>query len=372
MHSARHWHVFCRVVDNFGDIGVAWRLAADLAARGEHVRLHADDASALAWMAPAGRRGVELLAWDGDGRPDDPAPGDVVVETFGCGLPQRFLERMAALDPTPAWIDVEHLSAEAYVERSHGLPSPVKTAGKRWLTRHFYFPGFTPRTGGLLREADLVAARDDFDREAWLAGHDIAAQPGERLVSLFCYDAAALPALLDRLGDQPTLLLAAPGAAAQRLGGLLGPSLRRGALRARRLPWLPQTGYDRLLQACDLNFVRGEDSFVRAQWAGRPFVWQAYAQSDDAHAVKLEAFLDRLLDAADAALAASLRSLWRAWNGLAGDGAALPPLTPLPDWAALARCWRGHLEAQADLTTQLIGFVETVRPRFDERRPGSI
>ena len=28
------------------------------------------------------------------------------------------------------------------------------------LTRHFYFPGFTDATGGLLRESGLLAARD--------------------------------------------------------------------------------------------------------------------------------------------------------------------------------------------------------------------
>ena len=377
--SPRQWDVFCRVVDNFGDVGVARRLAGDLASRGGRVRLRIDDASALAWMAPGGTPGVELLGWDDDDGGD--GPGDVVVETFGCGLPQRFLDRMAALDAPPAWIDVEHLSAEDYVERSHRLPSPVKAAGDRWLTRHFFFPGFTPRTGGLLREPGLAAARDDFDRDAWLAAQGIEALPGERLASLFCYADAPLPALLDRLGDAPTLLLAAPGPAASRLTSLLGPALRRGALRARLLPWLPQTGYDRLLWSCDLNFVRGEDSFVRAQWAGVPFVWQAYAQQDGVHAAKLESFLGRLLadadadaaaDAAAAGVAVPLRRLWLAWNGVAGPGTELPPLPPLPGWNALMRRWRRHLEAQADLTTQLIAFVDSLRPTGEPDRPNPV
>ena len=29
------WDLFCRVIDNHGDLGVCWRLARDLAARGE-------------------------------------------------------------------------------------------------------------------------------------------------------------------------------------------------------------------------------------------------------------------------------------------------------------------------------------------------
>ena len=58
--DARSWDIFCQVIDNFGDIGVCWRLAADLAARGHQVRLWVDDASALHWMAPQGAAGVEV------------------------------------------------------------------------------------------------------------------------------------------------------------------------------------------------------------------------------------------------------------------------------------------------------------------------
>jgi len=61
------WDLFCRVIDNFGDIGVCWRLAADLAGRGEAVRLWTDDAGALAWMAPQGAPGVQVCAWPADG-----------------------------------------------------------------------------------------------------------------------------------------------------------------------------------------------------------------------------------------------------------------------------------------------------------------
>ena len=73
------WDVFCRVIDNLGDVGVCWRLARDLAARGDTVRLWIDDASALAWMAPGGATGVEVGAFDAAGD-----PGEVVVEAFGC------------------------------------------------------------------------------------------------------------------------------------------------------------------------------------------------------------------------------------------------------------------------------------------------
>ena len=47
-----------------------------------------------------------------------------------------------------------------------------------------------------------------------------------------------------------------------------------------------------LLANCDLNFVRGEDSLVRAIYSGKPFIWQPYIQGNDAHLEKLNAFIN--------------------------------------------------------------------------------
>ncbi len=355
MPARRTWDVFCRVIDNHGDLGVAWRLCADLAERGENVRFWVDDAAALAWMAPQGQAGVSLVAWT-DPAPDL-EPGDVVVETFGCDPPPCFVRRMAEREGPPAWINLEYLSAEAYVERSHGLPSPVDVRG-RLLTKRFVYPGFTAGSAGLLREPGLLAARRAFDRDGWFHALGLPVDPGERLASLFCYENPALAGMLDVLSVTPTLLLVTPGAAATQIRALLGPALRRGALRARLLPYLSQPGYDRLLWACDLNFVRGEDSFVRAQWAGKPFVWQIYPQQDGAHGVKLHAFLDRLLADADDAVAGPLRSVWLGWNGLAPLPATLPASGP---WRSLCEAWCDGLLKQPDLTTQLLSFVEQMR-----------
>jgi uncharacterized repeat protein (TIGR03837 family) len=346
------WDLFCRVVDNFGDIGVCWRTACDLASRGERVRLWVDDASALAWMAPGGHAGVQVLPWDS--ATATLHAGDVVVEAFGCNPPPAFVRQMAAAPRPPVWIDLEYLSAQPYVERSHGLPSPQMSGPGAGLTKWFFYPGFTRRTGGLLREPGLVQRLAAADRGTWLAGHGLSAQPGERVVSLFCYANAALPALLDALAQAPTLLLATAGAAFTQLRALLGPGMSRGRLRAAGLPLLPQSAYDLLLAACDLNFVRGEDSFVRAQWAGRPFVWQIYPQDDGAHAAKLIAFLDLFLADAPPSLALSVRAGWMAWNGLADPASPLAPPAP---WQAQVGAWRDRLLAQPDLVSQLTGFV---------------
>lgn len=346
---AMHWDLFCRVIDNFGDIGVSWRLASDLARRGQQVRLWVDDPSALAWMAPCPVAGVQVLHWTDD--TPLPAPGDVVVETFGCDPPAAFVARMAARATPPVWLNLEYLSAEAYVARSHRLASPQFSGPGAGLTKWFFYPGFSTDTGGLLREPGLLAALDALDGPAFLRELGVQPVPGERCVSLFCYDGAQVPALAARLADAPTLLLGTPGAASAALAAApLPPQVRHLAL-----PWLSQADYDRLLRACTLNFVRGEDSFVRAQWAGRPFIWQIYPQHDGVHAGKLDAFLDRHLAGADDTLASAVRGWMRAWNGLTP---ALPD-TPLPaaEWARHSLAWRQTLAAQEDLVSQLSAFV---------------
>ncbi len=350
------WDLFCRVLDNHGDIGVCWRLSADLAARGERVRLWLDDASALRWMAPAGASGVEVRAWPTHDAGVD--AGDVVIEAFGCELPTWLVRRMAGTTRAPVWINLEYLSAEPFVERAHRLPSPQRGGAGGGLRKWFFYPGFSARTGGLLREPDLADRMRAFDAPAWRHAHAAAANAGEQIVSLFCYAQPALPALLDQLAQRPTLLLATAGAATSQVDALLGPSLRRGGLRAVLLPALTQRDYDHVLWASDLNFVRGEDSFVRAQWAGRPFVWQIYPQHDGVHLAKLDAFIACHLAGADAATAAAVAAFCRAWNS---GRAALPTLPSALAWQTHCAAWCAGLSAHFDLVTQLIGFAREAR-----------
>jgi uncharacterized repeat protein (TIGR03837 family) len=350
------WDLFCRVIDNHGDLGVCWRLACDLARRGDRVRLWVDDARALSWMAPDGHAGVELRRWT-DVPP--PLPGDVVVEAFGCDPPAAFVHAMSRRQPRPVWINLEYLSAEPYVDRSHGLPSPQPDGQTKW----FFYPGFTPGSGGLLREPGLLSRQADFDRNAWLAARGWSPRHGERVFSLFAYRPLQLSSWLVSWGSQPTLVLASPGPATEALRGMPLPD----GLRVVELPWLSQVDYDHLLWSCDLNAVRGEDSFVRAQWAGAPLLWQIYAQHDGVHVAKLEAFLDRCLAGAPAALAAGIRHAMQRWNGLRtaptppAAAAERPELPELCAWADWQRRWRASLVQQVDLTTQLRSFAASKR-----------
>jgi uncharacterized repeat protein (TIGR03837 family) len=345
MQTGGHWDIFCRVIDNFGDIGVCWRLACDLASRGVRVRLWVDDASALQWMAPAGHAGVQVLPWAQAG--EATRTGEVAIEAFGCELQADFLEAMRRAERPPVWINLEYLSAEAWVERSHALPSPQRNG----LLKHFFFPGFTPATGGLLREPHLAAELAGFDRAAWLARQGVAWQ-GETLVSLFCYEPAALAQLLDQtaLQRETVQLLVTSGRAGRAVEAALKVRQASGQPlpRVAWLPLLSQAGYDQLLWASDLNFVRGEDSLVRAVWAGKPLVWQPYPQADQAHHAKLQAWLDAVQ------APPALREFHAVWNGLAQR--TLPALNP-PGWAPAARAAHDRLAAQSDLTTRLLQFV---------------
>ena len=349
MPTAPRWDIFCRVVDNYGDAGVAWRLARMLAA--EHalaVTLWQDDLAPLARIAPGvaadgtaqRAMGVTIRRWSEPFA--DVEPADVIVEAFGCGLPERYVAKMAERPVAPGWFVLEYLSAERWVDGSHALASPHPRLP---LTRRFWFPGFTQRTGGLLRERGLIDARERFaggsdaTRDFWASLALPARAANEIRVSLFCYANPALTALLDAWaeGNVPVTCIVPEGVAVAELdrwtGGRaarVGTATRHGALTLRPIGFLAQDDYDRLLWACDLNFVRGEDSFVRAQWAARPFVWHAYPQAQDAHLAKLDAFLDLYLAGADSTLAVGVRALWHAWNG----APQAPPIAA--GWAAFS------------------------------------
>lgn len=369
------WDIFCRVVDNFGDIGVCWRLARQLAAEhGLAVRLWVDDLAPFARFCPAiniGQdiqtvAGVSVCRWC-DPFPDV-VPGDVVVEAFAGEIPRSFQLGMTQRSSAPAWINLEYLSAESWVAGTHGLPSPQSN-----LTKYFFFPGFVAGTGGLLRERDLISARDKFQRdktalaEFWHSLGLTSPRGDELRVSLFCYENRALETLLRQWADGSSQVtcLVPEGVAATALSGFFDtPSIATnstyaaGNLRVQAIPFLQQDDYDRLLWACDVNFVRGEDSFVRAQWAARPFVWQIYPQDENAHHIKLEAFLDLFCADMPTAMATRLCTFWRAWNGADFAPAAWDEwLESRAYIGSQTNSWAETLARQADLATTLVNFT---------------
>lgn len=377
--------IFCKVVDNYGDIGICWRLARQLQhEHGVAVTLWVDDLESFRRICPevdpeAGDQfvqGVRVHYWRG--QEGSYAPGevdDIVIEFFGCELPPGYVEAMAQRSPRPVWLNYEGLSAEEWVEGCHRLPSMHP---RLKLTKHFFFPGFTNKTGGLLRERLLGAERAAFQADparmaAFLRGLGLAQGEIDAFkVSLFCYPFAPVAALFQAWEEnaQAVTCLVPEGVAAQAVQALFGrpagagDSATRGALTVRVLPFVAQPDYDRLLWACDLNFVRGEDSWVRAQWANRPFVWHIYLQDENLHHKKLRAFLDRYAVGLD-----SLKTFSLHWNG-AGPGDAQAQDWPalwsalqaeLPAIAARAGAWEAQMSENGDVVRNLLDFAASLR-----------
>lgn len=374
------WDIFCRVIDNFGDIGVSWRLAKQLhREHGAGVRLWVDDLSAFHVICPAVALGVERqvvdaveICWWRDeegavaGQVGECA--DVVIEAFACQLPGDYIALMRA-KPRVLWLNLEYLTAEPWAAECHGLPS-MQAGG---LEKYFFFPGFTDKTGGVLREATLLAQRDAFLASAtlradYLASLAVYPQPGERLISLFAYANSALPSWLDALSQdtRANRVLLLPGPLQKAVAAWLvedqlhvGQSYQKGRLTLQLLPYIKQEYFDQLLWCCDLNAVRGEDSFMRAQWAGKAFLWHIYPQQEDAHLVKLDAFLSLYGQLLQADSRQALNSLWRAWN----HGQTMAEVwqhfvAHEETLQSHARCWSEQQNKQADLATKLALFYQ--------------
>lgn len=373
--------IFCKVVDNYGDIGICWRLARQL--RREHgvdVTLWVDDLHSFRRICPEVEpqaatqqvQGVNVVHWRGqDGTFEPGEVADIVIEFFGVDIPPGYAEAMARREPRPVWINYEGLSAEEWVEGCHRLPSMHPRLP---ITKFFFFPGFTGKTGGLLHEAHLIDERRQFQADpaamaAFLGRFGVTGEEMDSLkVSLFCYPHAPVAELLQvwEGGSTAVTCLVPEGVARDAVQAFMGKeaaagaSATRGALTVRVLPFVPQPDYDRLLWACELNVVRGEDSWVRAQWAGRPFVWHIYPQDENLHHKKLRAFLQRYAAGID-----SLARFSLGWNG-AAEGVHWPDAwqalkDDLPNIAHRTEDWQRQVLENGDLVSNLLAFARSLR-----------
>jgi uncharacterized repeat protein (TIGR03837 family) len=277
---------------------------------------------------------------------------------------------MAVMPAKPVWINLEYLSAEDWVKDCHGLASPHPRLP---LIQTFFIPGFGPGTGGLLgssrQHEELSAWRQQSDaRSRFFAELGIESFSDQMLaVSLFSYDNPAIAGLLDALAEfsRPAMLLVPEGKASGRVAAWLGlaelrpgQSARRGRLTVHSIPFLDHDRYDRVLWACDLNCVRGEDSFIQAQWAARPLIWQPYEQEDGAHWKKLQAFQALYLEGAEPDTARLLVEAWRVWNaGEENPGIWEEYLDKLRELNAHAVRLESHIETWPNLANELVKFV---------------
>jgi uncharacterized repeat protein (TIGR03837 family) len=411
----KHYDIFCKIVDNFGDIGVCWRLAKQLKhEHGIHVRLWIDDLNIARQLIPSldsSQRTqlidhITIAVWDADTAFNQSA--EVAIEAFGCELPESYLQLM---QPDTIWINLEYLSAESWVEGFH-----AKNSKRGNLTRHFFFPGFTKATGGLLREHDIVKnnqkiasdeqLQSDFFRQlnltpeasssALLFRHKINIKTvrAERVeaqesvhistgsmrtdswinnaesikISLFSYPHAPISELLSAMADSTqkincyvpaTSILPKIADFFGKETVAAGEHLHRNNLNLHVLPFLSQADYDRLLASCDINFVRGEDSWIRAIWAGKPFIWQPYWQTEDTHLTKLSAFLDVFYSGCEDTAQQAAFAMHKAWTSPQVTASTwqdyLGNIGTLKTFTAQQS---STLASQPDLATNLVIYIE--------------
>jgi uncharacterized repeat protein (TIGR03837 family) len=230
--------------------------------------------------------------------------GNVIIEAFGTPVPDHWKMRLANREQRPVWINLEYLSAEPWVEECHGMCSTDPQTG--WQ-QYFFFPGFTEKTGGLLgpeKPASQTQGGVPVKRPSCQA------KPEGLSVFVFAYHLDALSCLLkeaDLKGDAVFHLSIGNA-------GVCPPDILANP-RTVTADFVAQSEFDEHLAQHDWLFVRGEDSFVRAQWLGKPLVWQIYPTDDGAHWSKLQSFFERY----SAGLADEPRNawwdLWLLWNG---------------------------------------------------------
>lgn len=395
--------ILCKVVDNFGDIGVVYRLARALSELPERPRLRlvVDDLRAFSLLDPAihaaaGKQlahGWEIFPWDGGAGESRAAfqvrPSRALLECFACGRPD-WLEDILfnpSSDEGCLIVDIEYLTAEAYAEDFHRMPSLTRSPLVR---KAMFLPGFSAGTGGLtldkafalsLERASSEEGRADLRSEllakAVGAGAGAAAEEAfwvcvfgyERDYGRIVADLASYRAGGAAGRARPLLALAAAGKSqdcflrAWEAAGKPFPVLA--------LPFLAQEDWDAVLAACDFAIVRGEDSWSRAALAGSPFLWQAYPQEGRHQLVKVAAFLDRLrphfAGVAEAAAFSALEALYLAFNDRERDGSAerggeglLPVLEAYPDIQAGFRAFSGSLGGNGNLAANLVTFLREI------------
>lgn len=356
--------VFCKVIDNLGDVGVAWRLARQLADEAHAaVSFVVDDLGPFSVIEPVLDRTrawqqvntIEVFTWHAfkAGAALERNADDVclVIEAFGASPSEPYHERVAARQKPPVWINLEYLSAEDWVDGVHELPSPHPRLP---LLRHFFCPGFSERSGGLIREASVQRASEatSSTRES-------------RTVRALAFTYPNAPLGWVYQGFSSVLsdvTLVSPGKPSTDASV---DEPQPAAFALEHVPTVPQPEFDAFLNTFDVLLVRGEDSFVRAQLAAKPMLWHIYQTDDRAHVVKLDAWLARYCEGLPPALERVVR---RANYALIGELTEESSVAAFEDFArhlcdlrAHAVRWQQRLFDQDDLLTQLGRFYARQR-----------
>lgn len=362
--------VFVRVIDNWGDVGVGWRLCMQLACSFPwRVRLWIDDVAALGKLVLAAelaavQDAVMVEKWSDDDsvslRLAQLADPVMVIETFGCDLPSPVLRRMQQCQPL--WLNWEYLTAEDWAVDLQAMPS-LQGNG---LAKYFWFMGIDQQSGGLLREANYLSRRNEFlqqpcVQQAFKQQYGLPLEHVGQLWLIFAYTSERWAEWLSmwRGADEPITLwlaghevadsLRAAGVIAADALQQVGDTFELEQVTMVRIPFVPQSAFDNLLWLADGAIVRGEDSFVRALWAGLPFLWHIYQQEEAVHLQKLDAYWHK----ASINWPASVREAVLALSADLNGGEHLSESFRLRLWQNLRSEWQNWVNAASTWSDSL-------------------
>lgn len=303
--------IFCEIIDNYGDIGVVYRTAKELQKIFPKSKIRAflnklDEFkkinSQVLDLPSQNIDGIEYITFDYlRDNANELLTAQVIIEAFGCQIPEEYME--IAYDNSELLINLEYLSAEDWIEDFHLQSSPL---GRGKLKKVFFMPGFTEKSGGVIADSNYleriqrVLENKEFYEKKYLS--DIEDRENKIVGTLFSYEKNFTPLLEDlKKLDKDVVILAMGEKTQDSLRKILKNfsiedfrnSLKYGKIEIRFLNFLNQEEYEELINIVDFNFVRGEDSFIRAVLTGKPYMWHVYCQEEYAHMDKIEGFLDK-------------------------------------------------------------------------------
>lgn len=349
--------IVCKVIDNYGDAGFSLRLAKALAKQGHSVDLFHDHNPTFEALYPD--KDIDCLrlidASVAEFAADQHCTPDLLIEPFGTSsehTPHRFDLALKETFPSTPWLLIDYLSSEDWVEQFHLSQSVDPSTGK---TTSYFYPGFTHKTGGLIH----------CDYPDHLRHANKRPNSDELRLFVFAYPDAPLLKLLDSCKQTNGLI--------KNIRVSLAGGLRNdGAFEnVTTLPFCPQSHFDDLLAEHDVLFIRGEDSFVRAQLAGKPFIWQIYPTVDGAHAEKLASFFKRYSVGMSLPCRSALWDCWKYWNNLDSriefDVSWNNLLQHWPELNRHAMAWRDRLFAGPELVKEVLTWRGARTPTLMEK-----
>ena len=279
--------IFCQVIDNYGDVGVAYRLAREFKRvyPNKKLRFVINQTEELNLIRKS--EDIEIILYKDISKIENSA--DLIIESFGCEIPKKYMDK--ALKNSKLIINLEYFSAEKWVDDFHLQESFL--GGN--LKKYFFIPGLSEKSGGILLDNEFLERKKkvEANKEYYLEKFGIK-EKYDLMGSIFSYEKNfdSLIEELKKLGKK-IILLVLSEKTQKNFIKYFDNGNNYDKIKFVKLPFFTYDKYEELLALCDFNLVRGEDSFVRALLLGKPFLWHIYPQDENTHIEKLESFLEK-------------------------------------------------------------------------------